>query len=123
MEAGGGGVGDATGGSSTTPFNVLRERGGSAGSEGAAGVFTAGARSGKGDDGSGGRRRGWRREAGGVGDALAKGGSSSTPFTVLRERERGWFGRGGVDREGDIGAWSDRPWAIGPGGRGWTGSG
>ena len=55
------------------------------GSEGAAGGFTAGARSGMGDDGSGGRRRGWRRETGGVGDA--KGGSSSTPFTVLRERE------------------------------------
>ena len=55
---------------------------GPVGSAGAAGGVTAVARSGRGNDGSGGRRRGWRREGGEVGDAA--GGSSTTPYNILK---------------------------------------
>ena len=59
---------------------------------GAAGGVTAGARSGRGNDGSGGRRCGWRREGGGVGDAAD--GSFTTPYNILKEGGVGQAGKG-----------------------------
>ena len=68
---------------------------GQGGSAGAAGGVTAGAKSGRGNDRSGGRMRGWGREGSEVGDAAD--GSSTTPFNILREGMVGPAGRGSIE--------------------------
>ena len=85
-------------------------------SAGAAGGVTAGARSGRGNHGSGGRRGGWRREGGGVGDAA--GGSSTTSFHVLREEGVGSAGRGSIEK-GVLGHGGISPGPAAQEGRGW----